>query len=91
MLLARFSFVLAGALLVLIDLHLKRRRGRGRSLAFTGLVAWSVASILCVILLWASHLRFPFHLDLMEGVVWQRGCAVLHSSSHAVFLTSHLR
>ena len=71
MLLAQLSLVSAGTLLVLTDLLLARRQGREQTFAFTVLVACSVASILCVVLLWVNHIRFPLHLDLMEGVVWQ--------------------
>ncbi len=71
MILARLAPVAVTVLLLQVDRHWSRRRSKDSAFAFSGLVAWSSLSILCLVFLWANHTWFPLHLDLMEGVVWQ--------------------
>ncbi len=68
--LVRLAFAGIGLFLVALDVYLVRRRRAGR-IAHTALTALAIGAILFNVFLWVNHIRFPLHLDLMEGVVWQ--------------------
>ncbi len=67
----RLIFILFGIGLVLIEYLYQRRKGGSFRLTKSVLAVISGLSMLLLIYLWLNHLRFPLHLDLMEGVVWQ--------------------
>jgi hypothetical protein len=73
--LLRAAFVAGIALCIALDV---RRRRDGLSRAQLALAAWSAVMVAFVAFLWANHVGFPGHLDLMEGTILQHVAQAAH-------------
>jgi 4-amino-4-deoxy-L-arabinose transferase-like glycosyltransferase len=73
----RLGVLFLGVGLVVIDRIFRRlgkysdgSRIRG-GLSGLGVALLSLGLIIFTFFMWVNHISFPFHLDLMEGVIWQ--------------------
>ena len=66
---ARAVFILGGLVLIAVETWLASRPGNRWSPARWALTAWAAAAIGWLLFLFANHVSFPLHLDLMEGAV----------------------
>lgn len=67
----RLGFLLIGIGLVLIEFLYQRRKVHDYRFTKGFLAIVSCLAIIFMVFLWFNHLRFPLHLDLMEGIIWQ--------------------
>lgn len=67
----RLAFLIAGLVLVAVEVIQSRRHGRLSNIAVLLLGVVAVGNIAFNAFLWINHINFPLNLDLMEGTVLQ--------------------